>query len=58
MTDYSAHLIAALNALLQAEDAANSQDWLAMQHAAEQAAIAAIACEQWADARLRETHAQ
>ena len=58
MTDYSTHLLTARTALRQAEDAANAQNWLAMQHAAEQAAIAAIACEQWADARLRETHAQ
>ena len=58
MTDYSEHLLAARAALRLAEDAANAGDWLAMQHAAEQAASAAIAAAQWADAKLRESHAR
>ena len=57
MTDYSEHLLAARAALRLAEDAANAGDWLAMQYAAESASLAAITIEQWADARLRETHA-
>jgi len=58
MTDYSAHLLAARLALRRAEEAANAGHWQQMAHHAEAATLHAIQVEQWADARLRETHAQ